>query len=338
MTIHIATSEEIGRAVRRGLRLPVSFVSDNLLVGPYASDPEVHCQQRCDFWGLRGREGTRFRASFRELIGAAQSRQRVITWTSPLWSDTVALWGFCAWRLHHWPEQPDLDIVVLGDASETGFGRGSIRVTPADTRRGLDGARALSLTHVKDMARCWRKVSDRSPVLSAEGGRTGRGRKELADLGTYQAGFFPRMDGRALALSRFDELLFSCLDKQWSAPVDVFVHRSSAGEELRKWLTLTGDVFLAMRLRQWAGHHGAKAALESEPYQPENVLKEARYRLSDAGHAIQRHGLAEIAQGAPLPVWGVMAYDPMTPWVVVDDHAGRQRLQLLGERSMQDVE
>ena len=334
MTIHIATSPDIGRAVRRGLRLPVSFVTDNLLVGPCALDPEVHCQQRCDFWGLRGREGTRFRASFRELIGAAKSRQRVIAWTSRLWSDTVALWGFSAWRLLHWPEQPDLEIVVLGEAS----GRGSIQVTPADARRGLDGARALSLTRVKDMARCWRKVSDRSPVLSTDTGRTGRGPKELVDLGTYQAGFFPRMDGRALALSRFDELLFSCLDKQWSAPVDVFVRRSSAGEELRKWLTLTGDVFLAMRLCQWAGHHGAKAALESEPYQPENILKEARYRLSDAGHAIKLHGLAEIAQGAPLPVWGARAYDPVAPWIVVDDHAGHQRLLRLGERSMQGVE
>ncbi len=134
-------------------------------------------------------------------------------------------------------------------------------------------------------------------------------------------------DNLLVGLSRFDELLFSCLDKEWSAPVGVFVHRSPAGEELRNWLTLTGDVFLAMRLRQWTGHHGAKAALESEPYQPENIMKEARYRLSDAGHAIQRHGLAEIAQGAPLPVWGVMAYDPAAPWVVVNDDAGRQILQ-----------
>jgi hypothetical protein len=330
MTIHVAMSTEIGSAVRRGLRLPVSFVSDNLLVGPCALDPEVHRQQRCDFWGLRGREGTRFRASFRELIGAIQSRQQVIAWTSRLWSDTVALWGFCAWRLHHRPKQPDLKIVVLGDAPEAGFGRGSIRVTPADARQGLDGARALSLTRVQDMARWWRKVAGRSPVLSAEGKRTGRGWKELGELGTYQAGFFPRTDGRTLALSRFDKLLFSCLDQQWSAPVDVFVRGSSAGDELRKWLTLTGDVFLAMRLRQWAGNHGAKAALESEPYQPENIMKEARYRLSDAGRAIQRHGLAEIAQGAPLPVWGAMAYDPLAPWVVVDDYTGQQLLRRLG--------
>ncbi len=61
--------------------------------------------------------------------------------------------------------------------------------------------------------------------------------------------------------------------------------------------------------------------------QPENIMKEARYRLSDAGHAIQQHGLAEIAQGAPLPVWGAMAYDPVAPWVVVNDDTGHPRLQ-----------
>jgi hypothetical protein len=323
MTIHIATSAEIGKAVRRGLRLPVGNATDNLLVGPCASDSEVHCQQRCDFWGLRGREASRFRASFRQLIGAVQSAQPVIAWTSPLWSDTLALWGLCAWRLAHHPEQPEVELVVLGDASDTGFDRGSIRVTPADARRAQDGARALSLTRVQDMARCWQAVCGRSPVLSAGGGRTGRARKEIAPLGTFQAGFFPRLDGRALALSRFDALLFSCLGKRWSSPVDVFVRRSPAGEELRKWLTLTGDVFLAMRLRHWAGHQGARAALETEPYQPANIMKEARYRLSDAGDALQRDGLAEITLGAPLPVWGATAYDPLAPWVVTDDPTGR---------------
>jgi hypothetical protein len=272
------------------------------------------------------------------MLGAIQSRKRVVAWTSRLWSDAVALWGLCAWRLHQRPEQPDIEIVVLGDATEAGFGCGSIRVTPADARRSQDDARALSLTRVQELARCWRKVSGRSPVLSAEGRRAGRGSKELVELSTYQTGFFPRMEGRALALSRFDELLFSCLDKQWSTPVNVFVRRSSAGDELRKWLTHTGDVFLAMRLRQWAGHHGDKAALESEPCQPENFMKEARYRLSDAGDEIQRTGLSAIGQGAPLPVWGVTAYDPLAPWVAVDDDTDHQRVQLLEERATQGVE
>lgn len=319
MTIHIATSAEIGKAVRRGLRLPVSVVSDNLLVGPCASDPEAHLEQRCDFWGLLRRDRTRFRTSFRGLVAAVQSPQPVVVWASPLWSDTAALWGLCAWRLGRGRDEPDLDLVMLGDAADAGFGRGSLGVTPAGARGSMGAARALSRSRVQEMARWWRKLSGRSPVLSAEREPARRERAALVDLGTYQAGFFPRMSGRGLALSRFDEVLFSCLDRQWSTPVDVFVRRSPAGEELRKWLTMTGDVFLAMRLRRWATHQGAGAALESEPCQPGNVMRDARYRLSDAGDEIRRDGLAEMGRGAPLPIWGVVAYDPLDPWVVTDE-------------------
>ena len=57
----------------------------------------------------------------------------------------------------------------------------------------------------------------------------------------------------------------------------------------------------------------------------------ARYRLSDRGHAFKRDGWGEIVRGAPLAMWGVTAYSPLAPWVVVEDNAGRQHLQL-GER------
>jgi hypothetical protein len=264
-----------------------------------------------------------------------KSRQRIVVWTSGLWRDTLALWALCAWRLRYRPEHPDLDIVVLGDAPEDAFSRGFVRVKPADARRGLDDARALSRTRVQHMARSWRKVSGRSPVLSVEGMRAGRMQKELVELGTYQAGFFPRVDGRVLTLARFDELLFSCLDKDWLTPVDVFGHRSSAGDELRRWSTLTGDLFFGWRLRQWAEHRGAEAALESVPYRTDRPpMLDARYRLTAAGHAIKRNGLVNIAQGAPLPVWGVMAYDPEDPWVVVNNQEQGQRLQRLAESTV----
>lgn len=331
MTTHIATSVAIGKAVQRGLRVPVGFVSDNLLVGPCAEDPEAHGQERRAFWGLRGRDASRFSASLRALSESLQSSERVTFWTSRSWSDTITLWALCAWRLRHRPEQPGVDVIVLGGAVETGLGHESIPVTPADARRASGEASPLSRTRVRDLARCWRRVSGPSPVLVDGGGRAGAARSELVELGTYQAAFFPRWSAGALFLSRFDELLFSCLDGQWSTPVQVFVRRSPVGEELRKWVALTGDVFLAMRLRQWAAHHAPAAALESEPCVPENVMKEARYRLSDAGDAIRRRGLDAVAQGAPLPVWGVRAYDPVAPWVVEDDDTEQRRLRRLEE-------
>lgn len=321
MTIHLATSMDIGKVVRRALRLAVHFVPDNLLVGPCGSDPGTHIKQRCEFWGLEGRERTQFRSAFDKLIGALKSRRRIVVWTSGLWSDRLALWALCAWWLAFRDQNSDLlEVVVVGDAPKDGFSRGFVRMTPGDARRALDNARAQSLTRTQQMARYWRKVSGRYPILSAVGARAGRTRKDLAELGAYQAGYFPRMGECAIQLSRFDELLFSCLDKDWRTPADVFVHRSSAGEELRaKWMTRTGDIFLALRLQKWAEHRGADAALECVPHRPDRSMLEARYRLSKAGDAIKEHGLAEIAQGAPLAVWGVLAYNATEPWVVVNN-------------------
>ncbi|XXT17358.1 hypothetical protein WME94_44740 [Sorangium sp. So ce429] len=250
------------------------------------------------------------------------------------------LWALCAWRLRYRPEHPDLDIVVLGDAPEDGFSRGFVHVKPVDARRGLDDARALSRTRIQHMARCWRKVTGRSPVLSTEGGRADRARNELVELGTHQAAFFPRVDGSTLTMSRIDDLLFSCLGKDWLTPVDVLTHRSSAGAELLKhWMIRISDCFFAMRLRQWAEHRGTDAALESVPYRTDRPpMLEARYRLTAVGDEIKRHGLAEIAQGAPLRVWGVTAYDPLAPWVVVGDGTAHQRVQRLEDRATQDKE
>ncbi|WP_437600550.1 hypothetical protein WMF28_03135 [Sorangium sp. So ce590] len=341
MTIHIATSADLGTVVRRGLRDPVCFISDNWLVGPCSSDLEAHARARCDFWALKGRERTRFTGSFREVMKAIDSRQRIVLWASQLGSDTVALWALCAWRLLRWPDRPSLDLAVLGGPAEAddaaGVGGGFIRVTPADVRRSLDHVRSLSLTRVREMARCWRKLSGRSPILSGKGGGATRARRQLFELGGYQASFFPRFDGHALTLSRFDELLFSCLAKQGSTAVDVFVSRGAAGEELRnKWVSLTGDIFLSIRLAQWAKHNGDDAALLSEPYRAGNEMMATRYKLSGTGSKIMRHGLTGIAQGAPLPVWGVTAYDPAAPWVVEDGPSGR-RLQRLGKLATQDA-
>lgn len=153
-------------------------------------------------------------------------------------------------------------------------------------------------------------------------------KKQLIELGGYQAGFFPRLGARGLVLSRFDELLFACLGQQWSTAADVFVSRGAAAEEMRhKWLSLTGDIFLTIRLAQWANADGNTAALLSEPFRAENRMMTARYRVSDMGQALGRDGLGAIGKGALLPLWGGRAYDPADPWVVIDDDAGAQRIR-----------
>lgn len=335
MTIHVATTEELGRAVRRGIREPVGVVADNLLVGPCAAAAEAHVEARCAYWGLKGRERSRFVGAARAVLQALASGERVVVWTSGRWADTVAMFAVCAWRLASWPMEPDMDVVVLGGPGGSGFGPQVVRVLPADARRGRGEARSLSLTRVRELARSWRRLSSASPILA---GARAPVRQPLAALGGYQAGFFPGVVEGRLVLSRFDALLFSCVGEGWSTPLNVFVRRGEAGEELRKWSSFTGDVFLAARMAQWAGHGGGEAALESEPHRAENVMKAARYRLSEAGRALLREGLVSLDRGAPLPVWGGVAYDPRAGWVVVGEHAGRQRLRRLGEPTPPDAE
>jgi hypothetical protein len=178
------------------------------------------------------------------------------------------------------------------------------------------------------MASQWRKLTGRSPILSGKGRSASREGQKLLALGGYQAGFFPRLGLSGPILSRFDELLFSTLEKGWLTAADVFVSRGSSGEDLRRsWLPLTGDVFLSFRLAQWASHGGGAAALLSEDYRADNVMMSARYRLSEAGRAMQRSGLASIDQGPPLRVWGATAYDPLDPWVLTDEPDHQQRLR-----------
>ena len=99
---------------------------------------------------------------------------------------------------------------------------------------------------------------------------------------------------------------------------------------MKCWMFRIGDLSFAMRLRQWAEHRGAEAALESVPYRTDRPpMLDARYRLTAAGEAIKQHGLTEIAHGPPWPMLGVMAYDPANPWVVVNDHEEGQRLRRL---------
>lgn len=341
MTVHIATSEDLGGVVRHGLREPVCSFVDNLLVGPCSATAQDHVRARCEYWGLHGRERTRFFGSFRAILRAVESPERVLVWTSRPWADRAALWALCAWRLGAWPTAPNMACVVLGEPAEEDANEllpQYTRIQPADARQGMDQARSLSLTRIREMARVWRRLAAVSPILAHRGRRPAPARRPLVALGAYQAGFFPRLAEHGPILSRFDELLFSCVGERWSTPLDVFASRGADGEELRRWLALTGDVFLASRLAQWASHRGDEAALDCEPCPTDNFMKAARYRLSSAGQGILREGLSTLDRGARLPVWGAMAYDPGTAWVVVNDLPGQPRLRRLEELPAPDVE
>jgi hypothetical protein len=335
MTLHIATSLYVVPDVRRGMRLPVALLSDGWLMGPCARDPEVHMRICADFWSFwpslkSARAET---ASFRRGLKTLAADEPVVVWSSPRWNDRVALWALCSFRLLYRPTQPDLSLVVVGEIVPADppllFDEGYVRVNPALVRRAWESVRPLSTSEVREKARFWKKLTAPAPILSGKPLRETPSRKELFEMGAYQAAFFPRLSKRGLSLSTLDEVLLGCVNETPSSPPQIITREGEYGEIL-KWMHLTGDIILFERLAQWA-KHGPSPALHAEPWQSPNGWWKARYTLTDTGRAILRHGLTSIDQAPPLPIWGVTAYDPENPWVVVDDAAtGRPRLQRPG--------
>jgi hypothetical protein len=134
--------------------------------------------------------------------------------------------------------------------------------------------------------------------------------------------FFPRRTPEgALRLSRFDELLFTILSMEWQTPLDVFAHKSQSGVALRQLLYCTGDLFLPRRLEQWAAH-GSSAAMERAPGPKPPFgypLLSSVYRLTKRGIRLRDAGLEALADAPSLPMAGIEAYAPTSPWVLLED-------------------
>jgi len=335
MTLHIATSLYVRPDVRRGMRLPVAFLSDGWLMGPCARDPEVHVRIRADFWAFwpssKG-ERAAYTASYRRGLKTLAADEPIVVWSSPMWNDRVAVWALCSFRLLYRPTQPDLSLVVVGEVVPADppllFDEGYVRVNPALVRRAWESVRPLSASQVREKARFWKKLTAPAPILSGKPLRETPSRKELFEMGAYQAAFFPRLSERGLSLSTLDAVLLGCVNETPSSPAQIIGREGEQGEIL-KWMHLTGDIILFERLAQWA-KHGPSPALHAEPWQAPNGWQTARYTLTSAGRAILRDGLTSIHQAPPLPIWGATAYDPEEPWVVVEEAGNRPHLRRLG--------
>ncbi|MDC3959549.1 hypothetical protein [Polyangium jinanense] len=333
MTIHIATSSDVALAVRRGMRVAVRSMNDGLLVGPCAPDLEDHMRLRRDFWADVWPYPPAYVPPFRRVLADLAAAEPVVVWTSLKWMDRVALWAYCAYRLQHHPTQPDLSLIFIGEYGERharlSFGIVYVTLEPAMARRAWGTARSLSRREVREKALFWRKLTAPSPILSGKRLRETPSRKEFFELGAYQAGLFPRLSERSLSLSTLDALLLGCVNKTPSNPARILMRRGSKGEELRRWLSLTGDIVLFERLAQWA----ERGALHAKSWTAPNGWQTAKYTLSATGRSLLRDGLSSIDQAPPFPIWGVTAYDPKNPWVVVEEAGGRPHLRRLGERT-----
>ncbi|MDC0741270.1 hypothetical protein [Polyangium mundeleinium] len=311
----------------------MSLVSDGWLVGPCVRDLDVQMRMRADFWKYRGSDRARFLAPYRRALKALAADEPVVLWTSPSWDDRIALWALCFRRLQQRPTQPDLSLVVVPEHKERNpdisFGIGYVSLKPAGARRAWETVRPLSLREVREKALFWRKLTASSPILSGKTLRETPSRKELFEMGAYQAVFFPRLGECGLSLSTLDALLLGSVGETPATPAEIITREGEEGE-LLKWMDRTGDVILFERLVQWSKHEPAAfiADLHGQPH-----MWRARYTLTATGRALLRDGLSSIDQAPPLPIWGVTAYDPQDPWVVVEEAGGRPHLRRLGVTS-----
>lgn len=330
MTLHIATSHDVGLTARRGMHVSVRSTNDGLLVGPCVLDLEATMRLRRDFWAEVWTYPRAYVPPYRRVLAALAAAEPVVVWTSLKWNDRVALWAYCFHRLQHHPTQPDLSLIFIGEYEERhariSFGIVYVTLEPVMARQAWSAARPLSLREVREKARFWKKLTAPAPILSGKPIHETRATKELIELGAYQAGLFPRQYAGGLTLSTLDALLLGCVNKTPSNPARIVMRRGSKGEELSRWMSVTGDIILFHRLAQWA----KRGALHAKPWTAPNGWQTAKYTLSAHGRALLRDGLTSIDQAPPLPIWGVTAYDPNNPWVVVEEPGARPHLRRLG--------
>lgn len=332
MTLHIATSPYVSTCARKALRIPINTVPDDWMIGPCDVDLDRQMRLRAEYWErIWPHPHPGYRTPHTKTLRTLGADERVVVWMSPSVTDRVALWAFCSHRLRHKPTRPDLSLIVVGEIVPTAppllFNDAYFRINPTILRRARWTERPLLLDEVRERAHFWKVLTMPVPILSAKHPRTMPSHEELFAMGTYQAGFFPRRSEHRLSLSTLDTLLLSLVDETPGTPADIMV-RSGEDGEIWKWMHLTGDIFLFDRLAQWA-KHGVSPALHAEPWQAPSGWNTARYTLTDTGRAILRDGLTSIDQAPPLPIWGVTAYDPKNPWVVVEEAEGRPVLRLL---------
>jgi hypothetical protein len=253
----------------------------------------------------------------------------VVLWVSTSIVERVDLWRTCSWLRHLGVATRDVlilefDKVPSGSIPEEPpppfDHRWSVPDHPDDVLlERLRTARPWPRARYDRAVRLWDQYVDADPsrfVRSCTQGAPGF--PELAPLWTFLSAFFPRRTGDgALRLSRFDELLLTILSGEWLTPLNVYVHKSQAGDELLQWLSATGDLFLADRLAQWARHGSRAVEREAGPRRDVKMMSSV-YRLTEAGRRLRDEGLQQLSDAPPLPIAGIEAYAPSSPWVLAE--------------------
>lgn len=306
--IYIAIGQLAGTALQK-VASPVLVANDNLLVGPSCSDSTRHHTARKRYWGsapsrsfdehLRGRRKLALCVFFPPTCNGLLSLCRISQ--SALETDSeLHVIEFGAEGTPAVSQEVDLPREVCIDY------RALQSLPPAIRWSRLQTALAASLWRLW----CWRSPAPFSRFC----GSSAALHPQLANLGRYHAGLFPRITQRGILLSRLDELILRQLTHEWTTPARLYASAVRTSPQLSAWLTYTGDLYLANRLLAWATHtRGRLVEKQEQARAQKSEMMSWSFRWCPGAETILDH-LPELDGAPQLLIGGAVAYDSKHPW------------------------
>jgi hypothetical protein len=314
--VHVAIGGIAG-AVLEDIAAPVLVEEDNLMIGPSSADVILHRSLRARLWG---------RAPSAELEKelARATGPILCVHLPPTPAGLLSLCRICDLALMQSRRVSVLELEPEGpSALSAGIDPGrTIYIDEAAILRGRPPAALWSQLQLAFAAMLWRSWCHRSPVAFSTACATGSAlHPQLANLGRYQAGFFPRVSAQWLLLSRFDELVLRSLSGEWVTPSQVFLQAGEAGSALSTWLAHTGDLYLGKRLFAWAVHSRGRL-VEHRKGPPANAheLTASSFRLRKGSEGILA-ALPSLRAAPKAEIGGAVAYSAERPWVCRADNS-----------------
>ncbi|WP_437484812.1 hypothetical protein WME75_45895 [Sorangium sp. So ce1014] len=310
----------IGRIAQSELKKIVSPVvvdDDNLLLGPSSSDPRRHRAARTGYWGRRPSAKLS-----KELARSADLP--ICVAIPPTINGLLSLCRICASGAER---KRQIKLIALRSDIAVPFPHGQDPTEEAffdvaDALRRNPTVTECSELEVALLATVWKLWCERSPValsrLCAAGGAL---HPQLANLGCYHAGYFPRRVDKKLLLSRFDELLLRQLSGEWITSTRVFVNGQVDSPGLREWLSHVGDLYVPRRLLEWSRHGGGRLVEYQEHPEKPSEMNRWSFRWHAGGEAILE-SLPSLRAAPPVSIGGCVAYDADRAWVCRFDGRG----------------
>ncbi|HTN88262.1 MAG TPA: hypothetical protein VL242_31495 [Sorangium sp.] len=326
--VHVAVGR-IAQSELQKLVSPVVVEDDNLLLGPSSAPLGRHRAVRARYWGRQPSEKLN-----QELARPDGAPLCVVL--PPTVSGLLSFCRICCRICAAGAERRRLVFVIdLRPGFTVPSPQGAdpaeeIYFDVAEALRGNPPMKQCSELEIALAATLWRLWCRRSPVALARFCASGSTlHPQLANLGRYLAGHFPRQAGGNLTLSRFDELLLRQLSHEWITSTRVFTNALRENLGLHAWLAHLGDLYVPKRLLEWARHgQGRIIECEERPEKPSEMSRWA-FRWHPGGESIL-DALPSLGDAPPVSIGGAVAYDAAHPWVCRLEATGTPYLSRLG--------